>query len=452
MKLATLFTATLLLATGTVFAQKGVVDGSKFGHGEDSVRCLTNASLYTEYFKQKNYKDAFPYWEIAFNECPLSYISLYTNGVRIMQNFYETETNPAKKEEYYQYLMKIYDQRIKYFGNNTKYPTPYILGIRAVDMLRYKRDDVEVMKEAYDLLLKAIAGRGTKTQAAVLQTHMTNTVALFKAGQLEAEKVVDVYVTVSDIVESQMQGKNDDEDDNSSIGELKSNIDKVFAISGAADCETINRIFAPQFEANKTELLWLKRVSNLLTRQECENDLVFNVSASLHKIEPSANAARGLAVMCLKNKETDKAIEFYKEAIELETNAEQKGNLYFQLGSVYMANNNYSVARAQFNRAIELRPGWGAPYIMIGQLYGGSASSIGSNEFEHKTAYWAAVDKFIKAKTVDPSISEQANEQIAIYSAHFPNKEEIFFQGMKEGGNYSVGGWISESTTVRAKR
>ncbi len=50
--LTTLF---LALTISFVFGQKGYVDGSKYGHGEDSVRCIMNLSLYREYVKQDNY-------------------------------------------------------------------------------------------------------------------------------------------------------------------------------------------------------------------------------------------------------------------------------------------------------------------------------------------------------------------------------------------------------------
>ncbi len=71
MKITTLIISALLFSTA-MFAQKGVEDRSKFGHGEDSIRCMENLSLYSEYYKQKNFKEALPYWTIAFNECPLS--------------------------------------------------------------------------------------------------------------------------------------------------------------------------------------------------------------------------------------------------------------------------------------------------------------------------------------------------------------------------------------------
>ena len=50
MKMFTMLFALSVGATAT-FAQKGVEDGSRFGHGQDSIRCLQNISIYTEYVK-----------------------------------------------------------------------------------------------------------------------------------------------------------------------------------------------------------------------------------------------------------------------------------------------------------------------------------------------------------------------------------------------------------------
>ena len=49
-------TALFVLSLGTTasFAQTGASDGSRFGHGEDSIRCLKNISIYTEYVKTNN--------------------------------------------------------------------------------------------------------------------------------------------------------------------------------------------------------------------------------------------------------------------------------------------------------------------------------------------------------------------------------------------------------------
>jgi len=67
MKAFAIITLGLLLSTVQAFSQKGVEDGSKYGHGEDSIQCLKNLSLYTELVKQDRYDEAMPYWETAFN-------------------------------------------------------------------------------------------------------------------------------------------------------------------------------------------------------------------------------------------------------------------------------------------------------------------------------------------------------------------------------------------------
>ena len=62
----------LLLALGCTmgtlgaYAQKGVDNGTQFGSGEDSVRCITNISLFVPYAKAGNFKDAYDFWKIVY--------------------------------------------------------------------------------------------------------------------------------------------------------------------------------------------------------------------------------------------------------------------------------------------------------------------------------------------------------------------------------------------------
>jgi len=68
----------------------------------------------------------------------------------------------------------------------------------------------------------------------------------------------------------------------------------------------------------------------------------------------------------------------------------------------------------------------------------------------NKTVYWAAVDKFVKAKQVDPSVEATANEYIASYKKYFPTKEEQFdLPNEFSGSTFTVGGWINETTAIR---
>jgi len=56
----------------------------------------------------------------------------------------------------------------------------------------------------------------------------------------------------------------------------------------------------------------------------------------------------------------------------------------------------------------------------------------------------------VKAKQVDSSCAEEANELIRRYSPHFPSKDDMFFKPeLNEGKSFFVGGWIGENTTCR---
>ncbi len=57
----------------------------------------------------------------------------------------------------------------------------------------------------------------------------------------------------------------------------------------------------------------------------------------------------------------------------------------------------------------------------------------------------------MQAKTVDPSLTEEANNLIAVYAPNFPDLETIFFHGFSVGDTYTFGCWINERTTVRAR-
>ena len=96
----------LALAVFAGYSQKGIEDGSKYGHGEDSVLCIRNYSLYSEYYKQKNYEDALPYWRMVFNDCPKVSKNIYQHGAN-MYKFYiiqegicaVTKTNTSNGKE-----------------------------------------------------------------------------------------------------------------------------------------------------------------------------------------------------------------------------------------------------------------------------------------------------------------------------------------------------------------
>ncbi len=232
------------------------------------------------------------------------------------------------------------------------------------------------------------------------------------------------------------------------------NIEAIFANSGAADCETLVEIFTPKFEQTPEDTELLKKITNLLADQDCEeNELFARSSENLYKIEPSSMAAYNLAKLFYKKEDYDKSIAYYEEAINGDADAEHKAKYHYELGLILFSKyDDLTNARSNARKAIESKPGWGDPYILIGNLYASSSDNCGENDFEKITVFWAAVDKFRQAKSADAEVSAEANELITKYSAYFPNVEDAFFYGFENGQSYTVGCWINEKTTVRTRQ
>ena len=151
----------------------------------------------------------------------------------------------------------------------------------------------------------------------------------------------------------------------------------------------------------------------------------------------------------MKAKKYGKAVSYYEKSIKLESDRSKNAKVHYKLAQISQVQKKYSKARGHAQKAAKMRPGWGKPYILIGNLYASSAGGMKSDGFNGSSVFWAACDMYNRAKDIDPSVSSDANSKIGQYSKAFPNKEQVFFKGLKKGSSYTVGGWIGQSTKVR---
>mgnify|MGYP002525336861 FL=1 len=195
----------------------------------------------------------------------------------------------------------------------------------------------------------------------------------------------------------------------------------------------------------------LKRITTILDKKDCTDSKLFlDAAVRLNDLEPSPEASYSLGIKFFKDKKYSDAATFFEQATKTENN-DRKYRAYRNLGMCYENMGSLSRARDIYRRAAQIDPTNGEPYLLIGMLYAGSAKQF-SGEIESGAVYWAAVDKCIKAKAIDPSCAEKANALIRAYSAAFPTMDKIFFNDYNEGQSYTVGGWIGETTTIRAKK
>ena len=456
MKIKGILSVAVLLATVVMSAnaQKGVDNGTQFGSGEDSIRCLTNISLFIPYAKVNNYQDAYPYWKIAYDECPAATKDIYLYGVRIMNWKIEQEKDAAKKDALINDLMAVYDKRVKYFGSDKKYGKDWILARKVEDYLRLKGDKADIAA-AYGWLSQVLDEFKEKTDELAVSEYMFLSHKMMEKDEAgHRAKFVQDFLRCSSIFDTQIKAaqaaNNQKLLDN--LMAMKAGIEKGFSGSGAADCETLQNIYADQIEKNKDSLDFLKETLTLLRRAGCQEiDAYFKASEYAYQKEKTAEIAFGMGNQSIKKHDYASAERYLTEAADMATEKDMKENIYYTLAALASQQHAYPKMRNYCHKVLELNPNNGKAYILIGNAYAASASGIYPDDpVKRKCVYYAAVDKLMKARAVDPSVAGEAGALIGRYSAYFPSTEEIFMHpDLNKGAEFTVGGWIGEHTTIR---
>ena len=135
----------------------------------------------------------------------------------------------------------------------------------------------------------------------------------------------------------------------------------------------------------------------------------------------------------------------------METDPSSKAEDYYMIALLNFDQKSYSKAREYAKKAISINQSYGAPYILIGQMYAATVKSVFPNDgVLARAAYNVAIDQWEKAKQVDESSIDEANKLIGTYRAHLPSTEEIFMHpDLEKGKAFTVGGWIGETTRIR---
>jgi hypothetical protein len=439
-----LLTAISLLFVLPAISQKGIEDGSKYGKGEDSINCIKNLSLYREFFKHNNYKDAIQPWRLVFGECPAASERMYVEGITMYRKSIESSSSPERKEQLIDTLVLIYDRRIEYYGGGGKEGN--ILGRKGIDLLRYRRTDIEAVNEAYGFLKRSIEMEKNKTRDAVVITFISASITLNQKGKIDDGQVIEDYFMATEIVDKLL-------DKSSRWPRAKATIDDNMIKSGILTCDALNGYYEPQFEANKTDKEFLQKVIKFYDASGCDRaDLYVSASEQMYRIDPGPESAHQLGILFIAKSDFNKAANYLQMAVLGEdTDDETRAEWYYELAVVTLANKDYCTAIAWAREAVIRKPDYGKAYIALGDAMIASRDNLG-DDFEKRAAFWVAADKYAKAKSVDPSVASDANKKLNDYKAQYPNHEEVFFRDIKDGDSYQVKGCINEYTTVRSRK
>jgi tetratricopeptide (TPR) repeat protein len=414
---------------------------------------MNELSLYNEFYKQDNIESAMPHWRKVYDKYPKSTLNLYLHGSNMYEKLIENAETPEERSKYIDELMKLYDKRIKYFGEKG-----FVLGRKANAWLKYKLDnDRELdngdlqgtLKKGYDWLNESVTERGNDTELPVLVLLMQTTRSLFKLGELPKETVVKNYDTSNSILNSILENTTDAETIKD-VNDVRAYIEDIFGTSGAADCEALITIFTPQYQENINDVEFIKNMLRRLGGAKCEESPLFSEATErLYELEPSAEAAFNMARRFLKRDDAERAKNYYQQAMEQETDKDLLAKYYYEYALfIYAKENALQEARSYAKRALDIKPDYCEALILIGDIYIAASRSFGEDAFEKSSVFWVAVDYYERARS-NPDCAVDASKKANDYRRYFPNKEEAFFRGLQEGQTYKVGGWINENTRIR---
>ncbi len=416
--------------------------------------CTSNSSISHEAVKAGNFKDAYAPCMAVLKECPTLRFYTYTDAKDILESFLKgiKDRNSADYQRYFNELMGVFDQEMKYIpdflakGTKLNYGVEGAKGRKAVAYLQYapKPD----LKQAYEWLKASVDAEKQESPGSILFYFMDCSMRLVKADPSHTEQFFTDYLNSTKYADEAIAAATK-ESTKKSMTQIRENLVAIFINSGVADCESLQNIYGPQVEANKSDSTFLKKAINVLKMMKCtESDAYFQASYYMYMINPTADAAVGCAYQAYKKGDYDTSVKYFEEALNLETDNAKKAEMAYAAAGAMFGAKKYSQVKSYCYKALEFNPEYGNAYLLLAQAYGSNPRWSDEGALNRCT-YYVVLDKLQRAKSVDPSLADQANELIRTYSAHLPESQDLFMLGYKKGDRITIGGWIGESTTIR---
>ena len=146
-------------------------EAERLKYGPDKELCDQNLSIYIEFYKQKNYKDAYKPWTYLFNNAPKRTKNIYLHGPKIIKALIKNLNDQSRYTPLVDSLIMVYDQRNVYY----KGKEAYVIGMKGADLYKYKKTTTEGLQTSYEELKKAFEMAGNESTASVLNYYFMAT-------------------------------------------------------------------------------------------------------------------------------------------------------------------------------------------------------------------------------------------------------------------------------------
>jgi tetratricopeptide (TPR) repeat protein len=435
----------------------------------DKSSCPANLSIFAEFAKVKNYDSAYQPWLEVRNNCPELNVATFKYGERILNHKIKNATDD--KAALQASLISLYDDWLKYFPNTKRGVSEVgkILSSKAQAMVD---NGIGTKREAYEIFDQAFTQDPKSfTSPKRLYTYFKTAYQLYKEGAKTAEVLFDKYEEVSEkftleqtnlakkldvilkklengeaLTSREQRNKRVYETNALAFSTYSGNLDAM--ISKESSCENLIPLYRKNFDAKKSDSVWLNRAASRMDAKECSDDPLFvELVEALHAINPSSNSAYYLGILKDKAGDSKAALAYYEESLTLEQDQYRKADILYKIAVKFKKSGLKSKSRSYASKALKNRPSMGKAYMLIASLYASSANSCGTTQFEKRAVYWLAAKTARKAATVDSGVKKTALKLAASYEGRAPSKTDIFTEG-RAGETISFSCWINSSIKV----
>ncbi|MFL2623549.1 MAG: tetratricopeptide repeat protein [Flavobacteriaceae bacterium] len=450
----------LIVAFLSIFLTPG------FTQNQEDIQTL---SIFSEYVKSKNYDAAYTPWMELRKRNPRFNKAIFIYGERILKDKIK-KSSGEEKVNFINDMLALWEERAHYFAA----VTPKGTYMAKACQLRYdNRQELGINKvqlhtdfsEAYN------SDPQTFTNPKSLYTYFSLVVDMYDAGNLLAQELFNSYEVVSEKVENEVKNytnkrnaflneegatKELSRTDESRLKSYNSYLKAYEQISSSIDvklgsranCENLIALYRRDFQTFKNDGLWLQRAMNRMYAKGCNEDPLFvKIVEQKNNIEPNADTSFYLGLLKEKSAQTDEALVFYNQAVNLETDEFAKAKILFKIATNFKKKGRYAQARTYYKKTLNFNPSMGRSYLAIAAMYAKSANNCGMDNFSKRAVYWLAAREAAKASRVDPNMKKNAAKSIANFKAKAPQKSEIFSSG-RAGETINIGCWIQRSVTV----
>jgi len=420
----------------------------------ESQDCTIKYNLFKGDYQSKKYEEAYTNWIFLLDNCKDLSVNIYKIGATLAEDI---RKDPVLAK-------KVYEQRLQYYPSknpakvHSDYATYLFENKLASDAVifsilekGYAIDPTKMGVKNLYIYFQGVTDRNKDTNPQkVFDTYddVLENVNIKLAGY--AKKLIKYNDTTKVLDKRGKQLKRAYTVNSKALGTVEGGLDAI--ISEIATCERLVPLYERDFEANKSNAVWLKRSVSRMFNKGCQKEPLFKkLVRSYAEASPSPEAYSFLANVLENNGDASGATAMRLKSFELETDPLKKAKYKLKFAQSAKDRGQLSKARSLAREALKFNPSYGRAYLFIATLYQGSVNDCGTNLFEKRMVYVAALNMAKRAAAVDPSISSKARKYIRTYAANVPSQKDIFNATAIPGGKFTIKCWIGETVTIPNK-